>query len=178
MRVTSAGFQQSDKILLVFLDSVLAAGPVQGQAVGGAGQAGWLFGTVFVEGSNCSWSRWLGFPCSQSLSCSPLDNSYMCSAWYSEVSPVTAMSSLAGTSRAEGSFRLPSANEEKLQMRNSEALTHGGTLWSQVTRKAAGVGIVVVLENEPMLRRTTVGAAGRRRAFRKLPAESGWCGSF
>lgn len=64
-------------------------------------------------------------------------------------------------------------------MRNSEALTHGGTLWSQVTRKAAGVGIVVVvLENEPMLRRTTLGAAGRQRAFRKLPAESGWCGSF
>lgn len=34
MRVTSAGFQQSDKILLVYLDSVLAAGPVQGHGCG------------------------------------------------------------------------------------------------------------------------------------------------
>lgn len=50
----------------------------------------------------------------------PVDNSYMCSPWFSEVSAGTAISSLAGTSRTEGSFRLLSANEEKLQMRNRE----------------------------------------------------------
>lgn len=50
---------------------------------------------------------------------------------------MTAVSSLAGTSRTEGSFRLPSANEEKLQMRNrvSAALTRGGPLWSQVSER-------------------------------------------
>lgn len=59
----------------------------------------------------------------------------MYSAWFSEVSAVTAVSSLAGTSRTEGSFRLPSANEEKLQMRNRAQLTHGRLLWSQVPER-------------------------------------------
>lgn len=63
----------------------------------------------------------------------------MCCAWSSGVSPGTAISRLAGTSRTEGSFRLPFANEGKLQMRSreaeGEALTHGGTLCSQVPKR-------------------------------------------
>lgn len=97
----------------------------------------------------------------------------MCCAWSSGVSPGTAISRLAGRSRTEGPFRLPSANEGKLQMRSRGQSPD--SRWDSVqpsTREAAGVGIAVVLDNETLPRRTALGTDGRWGAFRKLPAES------
>lgn len=97
----------------------------------------------------------------------------MCCAWSSGVSPGTAISRLAGRSRTEGPFRLPSANEGKLQMRSRGQSPD--SRWDSVqpnTREAVGVGIAVVLDNETLPRRTALGTDGRWGAFRKSPAES------
>lgn len=73
----------------------------------------------------------------------------MCCAWSFGVSPGTAISRLAGTSRTEGSFRLPSADEGKLQMRSRGRSPD--SRWDSVqpsTQEAVGVGIAVVLDDE------------------------------
>lgn len=77
---------------------------------------------------------------------------------------MTAVSSLAGTSRTEGSFRLPSANEEKLQMRNSTAYSWQAFV-EPSTQKTVGVGTSLMLQDEPMLGTdvagTILGAGGK-----------------
>lgn len=103
----------------------------------------------------------------------------MCCAWSSGVSPGTAISRLAGTSRTEGPFRLPSANEGKLQMRSRGRSPD--SRWDSVqpsTREAVGVGIAVVLDNETVPRKTALGTDGRQGASRKLSAESWWGRNF
>lgn len=131
-----------------------------GRLVGGGGQSGWLLGTVFVEGSNCSSATGFTFHAHRVLAVPP-DNGYMYSAWFSEVSAVTAVSSLAGTSRTEGSFRLPSANEEKLQMRNrAQPLLMAGLCGAKYP-KSCGSGNVRHARNERILGRTILGAGGK-----------------
>jgi hypothetical protein len=158
--VTSVGFQQTDRILTgVFRESVLAALP--GQACGrwrAVGMAAW---SSLCRRKQLFLSHWLHFPWAQSLSCSSLDNGYMYSAWFSEVSAVSAVSSLAGTSRTEGSFRLPSANEEKLQMRNRAQpflrVGHRGAKYP----KGCGSEDFNHALNERILGRTILGAGGK-----------------
>lgn len=74
---------------------------------------------------------------------------------------MTAVSSLAGTSRTEGSFRLPSANEEKLQMRNRvQPLLMVGLCGAKYP-KGCGSGNVCHARNERILGRTILGAGGK-----------------
>lgn len=71
VHVTSVGFQQSNKILLVFLESGLAAEPMMGQGCGrrrAVGMAAWY---SLCRRKQLFLSCWLHFPCSQSLCCSP-----------------------------------------------------------------------------------------------------------
>lgn len=84
----------------------------------------------------------------------------MYSAWFSDISAVTAVSSLAGTTRTEGSFRLPSANEEKLQMRNrAQPLLVVGLCGAKYP-KGCGRGDFYRAPNERVLGRTILGAGG------------------
>lgn len=68
--VTSVGIQQSDKILFVYLDSVLAAEPMLGQGCGWRRAVGMAVWYSLCRRKQLFLSHWLRFPGSQSLSCS------------------------------------------------------------------------------------------------------------
>lgn len=74
---------------------------------------------------------------------------------------MTAVSSLAGTSRTEGSFRLPPANEEKLQMRSRVQPLLVVSLCGAKYLKGCGSGSFPRAPDEGIPGRTVLGAGGK-----------------
>lgn len=139
--------------------SALAAKPVLDRVEGSEGQSEWLLGTDFVEGSNCSGPTGFTFPAHRVLAV-PLDNSYMCSAWYSEVKAVTAISSVAQSKWNWRFIQDPFSKWGKVANEKENPYSWWAFLEPSAW-KAVGVGTVVRLESESRLGWMALGALWR-----------------